>query len=90
MLHIPVLVIMDIDHPAAIPFRKFYGLLFCIIYISLILTSLCVLYICLVSIRIVIILTNFFYRMFLFLSWMSLTDPVRYKYTMLSLFRHLL
>ena len=27
---------------------------------------------------------------FLFLSWMSLTDPVRYKYTMLSLFRHLL
>ena len=33
MLHIPVLVIMDIDHPAAIPFRKFYGLLFCIIYI---------------------------------------------------------
>ena len=33
MLHIPVLVIMHIDHPAAVPFRKFYGLLFCIIYI---------------------------------------------------------
>ena len=33
MLHIPVLVIMDIDHPAAVPFRKFYALLLFIIHI---------------------------------------------------------
>jgi len=33
MLHIPVLVIMDIGNPAAVPFRKFYALLLFIIHI---------------------------------------------------------